>query len=66
MPKTKTHSGAAKRFKPNKANTRFKHRRTNRNHILTKKSQRRKRHLRFAGAVSECVKRTVAALLGQR
>ncbi len=44
MPKQKSHSGAAKRFR--RTATGFKHRRTNRNHILTKKSPKRKRQLR--------------------
>lgn len=44
MPKIKTKSGAAKRFKPT-ANG-FKHRQAHRSHILTKKSTKRKRHLR--------------------
>jgi len=44
MPKQKSHSGAAKRFR--RTATGFKHRRTNRNHILTKKSSKRKRQLR--------------------
>ena len=44
MPKLKTHRGAAKRFR--RTSTGFKHRRTNRNHILTKKSHKRKRQLR--------------------
>ena len=44
MPKQNTHSGAAKRFR--RTATGFKHRRTNRNHILTKKSSKRKRQLR--------------------
>ncbi len=66
MPKQKTHRGAAKRFKPNKAQTRIKHRRTNRNHILTKKAKSRKRHLRWAGVIRDCAKRAVATLLGKR
>jgi large subunit ribosomal protein L35 len=44
MPKLKSNRGAAKRFKAT-ANG-FKHRGTNRNHILTKKSTKRKRQLR--------------------
>lgn len=44
MPKLKTNRGAAKRFRRTGAG--FKHRRTNRNHILTKKPPRRKRRLR--------------------
>ena len=48
MPKMKTHRGAAKRFKVT-ANGKVKYRRMNRNHILTKKSPKRKRHLRKDG-----------------
>ena len=50
MPKQKTHRGAAKRFR--RTATGFKHRRTNRNHILTKKSSKRKRQLRGLERVS--------------
>jgi large subunit ribosomal protein L35 len=45
MPKLKTKSGAAKRFKKTGSGT-FKFRRANRSHILTKKSSKRKRHLK--------------------
>ena len=45
MPKLKTNKGAAKRFKKTGGGG-FKHRCANRNHILTKKSTKRKRHLR--------------------
>lgn len=48
MPKMKTHRGAAKRFKLS-ASGRVKYRRGYRNHILTKKSTKRKRHLRKDG-----------------
>lgn len=44
MPKLKTNRGAAKRFR--KTATGYKHRKAFRNHILTKKSQKRKRQLR--------------------
>ncbi len=45
MPKMKTHRGAAKRFK--KTGTgKFVRRHANKQHILTKKSTRRKRRLR--------------------
>ncbi len=44
MPKMKPSSGAAKRFR--KTATGYKHRQSFRNHILTKKSTKRKRHLR--------------------
>lgn len=44
MPKIKSSRGAAKRFK--KTANGFKHRQSFRSHILTKKSTKRKRHLR--------------------
>ncbi|SVD34635.1 uncharacterized protein METZ01_LOCUS387489 [marine metagenome] len=44
MPKLKTSSGAAKRFK--KTAKGYKHRQSFRNHILTKKTTKRKRQLR--------------------
>ena len=44
MPKMKTKSGAAKRFR--KTAKGYKHRQSFRNHILTKKTTKRKRHLR--------------------
>ncbi|OGT37482.1 MAG: 50S ribosomal protein L35 [Gammaproteobacteria bacterium RIFCSPHIGHO2_12_FULL_37_14] len=45
MPKLKSNRGAAKRFRAT-ANGGFKCRSKNRNHILTNKSTKRKRHLR--------------------
>ena len=66
MPKLKTHRGAAKRFKK-AAKGQFRRRCANRNHILTKKSVKRKRHLRGAGYLArvaahnlESVKRMLA------
>lgn len=44
MPKIKTNRGAAKRFK--KTANGFKRGQSHRRHILTKKSTKRKRHLR--------------------
>ncbi len=44
MPKLKISKGAAKRFK--KTAKGYKHRQSHRSHILTKKSTKRKRHLR--------------------
>ncbi len=44
MPKLKTNSGAAKRFRRTAKG--YKHRKAFRNHILTKKAQKRKRQLR--------------------
>lgn len=50
MPKIKTHSGAKKRFKLTK-NKKVKYWHANKNHILTKKSSKRKRNLR-KGAIA--------------
>lgn len=44
MPKMKTHSGAKKRFKKT-AKNKVKRQKAFKNHILTKKSQKRKRQL---------------------
>jgi large subunit ribosomal protein L35 len=45
MPKMKSHSGAAKRFKKTGSGG-FKRKQSHLRHILTKKSSKRKRHLR--------------------
>ena len=45
MPKMKTNRGAAKRFRRT-GTGKLKRRRANRNHILTKKANKRKRQLR--------------------
>jgi len=55
MPKLKTKRGAAKRFSKT-ASGRFKRKQSHLNHILTKKSSKRKRHLRsgeFVNAADE-------------
>lgn len=44
MPKMKTHKGAAKRFKTT-GTGKLRRRKANKNHILEKKSSRRKRRL---------------------
>ncbi|PCJ18356.1 MAG: 50S ribosomal protein L35 [Gammaproteobacteria bacterium] len=51
MPKVKTHRGAAKRFK--KTASGYKRKQANKNHILTKKTTKRKRHLRGTELVKE-------------
>lgn len=51
MPKLKSNSGAAKRFR--RTANGFKHRQANRNHILTKKASKRKRQLRGLEAVAD-------------
>jgi large subunit ribosomal protein L35 len=52
MPKLKTNRGAAKRFKRT-ASGGFKRSRSHLRHILTKKSAKRKRHLRGTTMVHE-------------
>jgi len=52
MPKLKTNRGAAKRFKRT-ASGGFKRAQSHRRHILTKKSTKRKRHLRSDAMVHE-------------
>ncbi len=61
MPKMKTKSGAAKRFK--KTANGFKHRNAFRSHILTKKSTKRKRHLRGNVLVHPSDVKSVARML---
>ena len=51
MPKMKTRSGAAKRFKRT-GSGKLKYSRAGRRHILTKMSSKRKRQLRQRGIVS--------------
>ncbi len=51
MPKIKVHSGAAKRFR--KVASGYKHKRTGRNHILTKMNTKRKRQLRSTDIISD-------------
>ena len=52
MPKMKTNSGAAKRFKKT-ASGGYKRAQSHKNHILTKKSTKRKRQLRAIEQVSD-------------
>ncbi|MDY7103444.1 MAG: 50S ribosomal protein L35 [Actinomycetota bacterium] len=51
MPKMKTHRGAKKRFKVT-GTGKVLHRKANRNHILEKKTTKRKRQLRSDGPVA--------------
>ncbi|MDR3091650.1 MAG: 50S ribosomal protein L35 [Clostridiales bacterium] len=52
MPKVKTNKAAAKRFKVT-GTGKFKYSRANKQHILGKKSPKRKRQLRRAGIVDK-------------
>ncbi len=63
MPKMKTSSGAAKRFK--KTANGYKHRQSFRSHILTKKSSKRKRQLRKLQDVAPADVPLIRRLLGE-
>ena len=62
MPKIKTKSGAAKRFK--KTANGFKHRNAFRSHILTKKSTKRKRQLRHLKDIAPADVPLIKRMLG--
>ena len=62
MPKMKTKSGAAKRFKKLGGGG-FKRARANVRHILTKKTTKRKRQLRGTSSVHPSNVRSVRAML---
>lgn len=62
MPKQKTHRGAAKRFKVT-ASGKVLRRKSMHSHILTKKSQKRKRKLRKATLVSPAMESTIKKML---
>jgi large subunit ribosomal protein L35 len=62
MPKLKTKSGAAKRFRVRKGGT-VKRSKAYLRHILTKKSTKRKRHLRGTTSVDAADKKSIRAML---
>lgn len=62
MPKMKSHSGAKKRFKLT-ANGLLKRAKQNKNHILNKKSTKRKRNLRQGGYVDASQERTIKRMI---
>jgi large subunit ribosomal protein L35 len=62
MPKLKTKSGAAKRFKK-LASGKFKRSSAHLRHILTKKSTKRKRHLRGTTMVNDSDQRSIARMM---
>lgn len=61
MPKIKSNSGAAKRFKRTASG--FKHKQSFRSHILTKKSTKRKRQLRSMQQIHAADKALVQRML---
>jgi len=62
MPKLKTNKGAAKRFKKT-GSGKFKRSSSHLNHILTKKSSKRKRQLRKSSLIAEGDMKSVKKLL---
>ena len=62
MPKLKTNRGAAKRFKVT-ASGKIKRNKAYRNHLLTKKTTKRKRNLRKSGLVDTTNTKAVKRLL---
>jgi large subunit ribosomal protein L35 len=62
MPKLKSIKSAVKRFKATKSG-RFKHRQGFRNHILTKKSTKRKRQLRSMDLVHPSDQKAVERMI---
>jgi len=61
MPKIKTNRGAAKRFRRTAKG--FKHKRSNKSHILTKMAPKRKRQLRGFADVSAADKAAVKRMV---
>jgi large subunit ribosomal protein L35 len=64
LPKQKTHKGAAKRFKVTGTGKVTRHQ-SMKSHILTKKTTKRKRHLRKSVAVSPAFAATLSGMLHQ-
>jgi len=64
MPKMKTHSGAKKRFKTT-GTGKLVRRKQGRNHILEKKSSKRKRQLAIEGEISKADLPRINQMLGK-
>ena len=62
MPKMKSHSGAKKRFKLT-ASGKVKRGHQGKNHILSKKTTKRKRTLRTTAYVSQTQEKTIKSLI---
>ena len=64
MSKLKVHSGAKKRFK--KTGSGLKRKKSNKSHILTKMTTKRKRHLRGTTSISKEGKKLINRMLKER
>jgi large subunit ribosomal protein L35 len=62
VPKMKTNRGAAKRFSRAGSGS-YKRSQSHLNHILTKKSTKRKRHLRAGSTVAKCDQAAIDRML---
>ena len=62
MPKIKSHRGVAKRFKFS-ATGKIMRKKAGKSHLLTKKSRRRKRHLKDSAVVSRSDYRSLRQLM---
>ena len=62
MPKMKTHRGAAKRLKIT-GSGKIKRHKANKSHILTKKTTKRKRHLRQSDLVAKSDEKRMKKIL---
>ncbi len=62
MPKMRTNRGAAKRFSRT-GTGKLKRRKSHKSHILTKKSQKRKRHLRHTALIAHADEAAVRKML---
>ncbi len=62
MPKMKSHSGAKKRFKKT-GNGKVKRRKAGKSHILTKKTTKKKRHLRRETTVDKADVKRIKRML---
>ena len=65
MPKMKTHRGAAKRFKRTGTGKSVRSK-SNKQHILTKKTSKRKRHLRQSVVVDPVDEKRLQQMLADR
>lgn len=63
--KSKTHSGAKKRFRVT-GNGKILRSHSNKNHILNKKTRKRKRHLRKVGLIHPADKLRVVKMLNSK
>ena len=62
MPKQKSHRGAKKRFKLTSSG-KIKRGHSMKNHILTSKTTKRKRHLRKSALVSSAMEKTIKRMI---